>query len=124
MQEGYYDYSGELELDKEQRKKFDYIHDKMRHQVGSLTNRISDLSEKLDKLYEAERPDVEKISDLHNKIHDIEREIIELRIKSRNQKYDLLNKEQREIFSRRHHQMHDYDHHHHRGHMNMHHMMR
>lgn len=118
----HHDYASELNLSKEQREKFNYIRDKTRHKTRSLKNRISDLSAMLDRLYAEERPDVEKISNVHNDIHAIERQIIELRIKSRNQKYDLLNKEQREKFKRGF-KVDDCGYHH-RGHMGMPHMMK
>ena len=93
-----HDCADNLNLSDDQRKKFNYIRDRSRHQVRSLKNRLTDLSAKLDKLYAQERPDVEKISELHNEIHKMERQIIEHRIKSRNQQYDLLSEEQRKKF--------------------------
>ncbi|MCK4742203.1 MAG: Spy/CpxP family protein refolding chaperone [Sulfuriflexus sp.] len=124
MQEhrSHHDCANELNLSKEQREKFNSIRDKTRHQTHSLKNRISDLSAMLDKLYAEERPDVEKISNVHNDIHALERKIIEIRIKSRNQKYDLLNTEQRVQFKRAH-KVNDCGYHH-RGHINMPHMMK
>jgi Spy/CpxP family protein refolding chaperone len=68
----------------------------MRAKHWELKDKIAEYKDQLHELYSKEKPDAKTIGNVYRKIFDIQRQFIELHIHTKNKKYDVLTKEQRE----------------------------
>ena len=94
---GRYDhYFHMLGLTSSQRKAMRDIQKKNRTERFELKDKINDYSDQLYSLYDQEKPNAKKIGEIYQKIFNIKRQIIELHINIKNQKYDKLTKDQQE----------------------------
>jgi Spy/CpxP family protein refolding chaperone len=114
-------YMGMLDLSNKQRKAMREINRNNRAKRWALRDQMADYSDQLYALYDQDKPDPGKIGAVYKKIFDIRRQLIEERIRQRNQQYDVLTKEQREQMKSWHSRMDDDDE---RGMGMMHRMMR
>ena len=87
-----------LDLTDKQQDQIRDIHRNMRKQHWDLMEKMMETSDQLYKLYDADKPDPEKIGKVYDDIYKIKRQMIQEHIVIRNKVYDLLTKEQREKF--------------------------
>ena len=85
-----------LGLTNSQRKAMRDIQRKNRTERIELQDKVTDYSDQLYSLYDQDKPDAKKIGEIYQKIFNLKRQIIELRINTKNQKYDKLTKDQQE----------------------------
>jgi len=91
-------YLAGLDLTDKQQEKIRDIQRDMRKNHFGLMESMMDTSDKLYKLYDADKPDPDKIGKVYDEIYKIKRKMIQEHIEIRNKIYDLLTKEQREKF--------------------------
>lgn len=89
-----------LDLSDKQRDQIRDIQRSMRKEHFDLMEKMMDTSDKLYSLYDADKPDPEKVGKVYDEIYKIKRQMIQEHIIIRNKIYDLLTKEQREKFRR------------------------
>lgn len=87
-----------LDLSKDQREKIRNIQHSMRQENFELMSKMMDSADKLAELYDADKPDPDKIGKAYDEIYKIKREMIQQHIRMRNKIYDLLTEDQRKSF--------------------------
>lgn len=87
-----------LELSKEQRDQILKMQRSESKRNAALMEEMIEQSGELFKLYNVEKPNPETVGKVYDEIYKIKREMIQEHIKIRNQIYDLLNDDQKEIF--------------------------
>jgi Spy/CpxP family protein refolding chaperone len=87
-----------LNLTDKQRDQIRDIQRNMRKQHWDLMEKMMETSDKLEDLYDVEKPDAEKIGKVYDEIYKIKRQMIQQHIEIRNKIYDILTKEQQEKF--------------------------
>lgn len=87
-----------LNLTDKQRDQIREIQSNMRKQHFDLMEKMMNSSDKLYKLYDADKPNAEEIGKVYDEIYKVKRQMIQEHIQIRNRIYDLLTKEQREKF--------------------------
>jgi len=85
-----------LDLNDEQQKKADAIHDDLHKRNWALMGKMRDESRNLRDLYRASPRDAKKIGAVYAKIFDLKRQMIESMIDAQNRQEALLTKEQKE----------------------------
>ena len=84
-----------LDLDDNQRKKFNDIQDAASKKNWELMGKMMDDRAKLRDLYNADRLDVKAITSVYDRVFATQKKMIENSLTARNQQYDLLNDKQR-----------------------------
>jgi Spy/CpxP family protein refolding chaperone len=89
-----------LDLSKEQRDTIQKIQINESRQHLDLMGKMMKQSGELFEIYNVEKPNPETIGKVYDEIYKIKREMIQEHIRVRNQIYDLLTEEQKDIFRR------------------------
>jgi Spy/CpxP family protein refolding chaperone len=87
-----------LDLSKEQRDTIRKIQTNESKQHLALMEKMTKQSGELFEIYNVEKPNPDSVGKVYDEIYKIKREMIQTHIKIRNQIYDLLTEEQKEIF--------------------------